>query len=115
MRLSEVLRQYRWASQQGLRPLSKEIGLSAATLNRIELGKSPDYRSMLKLLHWLLDEQPEPAELPNNVKEAIHRYDQALAGYKERNQNGQVESYSVVEIPKMDIADAVLANRGHDE
>ena len=115
MRLSEVLRQYRWASQQGLRPLAKEIGLSGATLNRIELGKAPDYRSLLKLLHWLLDENPSgQTALPNNVKEAIKRYDQAQAKYKEDSKHGSV-SYSVIELPKLDIADAVLANRGHDD
>ena len=59
LRLCEVLRQYRWATKQGLRPLAKEIGFSAPTLNRIERGDMLGGDSLIKILRWLLEEVEE--------------------------------------------------------
>lgn len=54
MRLSAVLREYRWATRQSARDLAKEIGVSAATLSRIEHGHDPDGKSLALVLRWLL-------------------------------------------------------------
>ena len=58
MRLCEVLRQYRWATKQSLRPLAAELGMSFATLSRIENGGTPDGRNLSAILRWLLEETP---------------------------------------------------------
>ena len=57
MRLSEVLRQYRWATKQGLRELARELGTSPATLSRIELGDTMSGETLAKILLWLLGQE----------------------------------------------------------
>ena len=59
MRLCEVLRQYRWATKRTLRPFAIELGMSAATLSRIENGATPDGRNLSQILRWLLDSPEE--------------------------------------------------------
>lgn len=65
MRLSKVLRQYMWAEKLTLRPLAKELGMSAATLNRFLNGGELSGEHLASLLRWLLDTQkgfnPHPA------------------------------------------------------
>lgn len=56
MRLGTVLAQYRWATKQTTRELAAEIGLSAATLNRIESGHKCSGEDLVKILVWLLVE-----------------------------------------------------------
>ena len=53
MHVGKVLADYRYANRIGVRELAKEIGLSAATVNRIELGNDCDSASLLKLMAWL--------------------------------------------------------------
>ena len=53
MRLGKILADHRYANRMGVRELAKDIGLSAATLNRIENGKPCDGDSIAKLMIWL--------------------------------------------------------------
>lgn len=39
--------------EMSIRPAAKLMGLSAATLCRIEAGHSPDGESLMKILNWL--------------------------------------------------------------
>lgn len=53
MHIGKVIADYRYANRIGVRDLAKEIGISAATLNRIELGNGCDSASLLKIAGWL--------------------------------------------------------------
>ena len=53
MRLGKMLADFRYANRIGVRELAKDIGLSAATLNRIENEKPCDGDSLAKLMIWL--------------------------------------------------------------
>lgn len=53
MRLGQVLADYRYARRIGVRELAKDIGLSTATLNRIENDAACDARSLIKIMQWL--------------------------------------------------------------
>lgn len=52
-RFGEMLRLYRTVRSQTLRELAPMIGLSAATLMRIEMGYAMDAATLLKVLAWL--------------------------------------------------------------
>lgn len=55
MKLGKVMKYYRLIRQIGLRELSSEIGISTATLSRIENGNfKPDLVTFKKILDWLL-------------------------------------------------------------
>jgi DNA-binding XRE family transcriptional regulator len=53
MRLGKVLQDYRYANRMGVRELAKDIGLSPATLSRIENHKPCDGATILKLMGYL--------------------------------------------------------------
>lgn len=53
MRLGFVLADYRWANRIGVRGLAKDIGVSAATLNRFERGENCDSDTLAKIINWL--------------------------------------------------------------
>ena len=53
MRLGIVLRKYRTVSELTLRELAPEIGLSLATLQRVESGKPCDAEALMKIFVWL--------------------------------------------------------------
>lgn len=50
-KLSNMIKTKR--GDKGLREVSKEIGVSAPTLSRIEQGKVPDVETFIKLCEWL--------------------------------------------------------------
>jgi DNA-binding Xre family transcriptional regulator len=50
-RLSQLLAKKR--SGRGLRETAKEIGISPATLSRIERGKEPSLSNFVKICKWL--------------------------------------------------------------
>jgi transcriptional regulator with XRE-family HTH domain len=52
-RLGEMIRLMRMVQALSIREVSKEIGISAATLLRIEQGKAFDVATLMKLLTWL--------------------------------------------------------------
>ncbi len=41
-------------SELGIREAAAELGISPATLSRIERGESMDGATLAKILHWLL-------------------------------------------------------------
>lgn len=53
MRLGIVIKKYRTMTELDLRKLSKEIGIGASTLMRLEMGHDPDFRTFKKILDWL--------------------------------------------------------------
>lgn len=55
--LSIVLRKWRLMSEITLRDAASEIGISAATLLRIEQGGVVDGRTMSRLVIWLIGEK----------------------------------------------------------
>ena len=58
MKLAEVLKSYRWATHKTVRELAKEIGCSAATLNRFEDNRGELSGEVLaKILTWLLSRE----------------------------------------------------------
>jgi transcriptional regulator with XRE-family HTH domain len=54
MKLGAMTIAYRQKHDLSLRDLSKDIGISYATLQRIEAGKDCDVRSFTKLLEWMM-------------------------------------------------------------
>ena len=57
MNLGPVIAAYRAQHRYGVRALAKIIGVSAATLNRIERGENCDGRVLAKILTWLLSDK----------------------------------------------------------
>ena len=57
MKLGEVIRRYRLMVELSLRELGQEIGISAATLMRLEQGRDPEGRTLAKILVWLTSEK----------------------------------------------------------
>jgi hypothetical protein len=55
MRLGAVIADWRWANRIGVREATKLMGVSAATLSRLECGKNCDGDTLAKLLLWLLE------------------------------------------------------------
>jgi len=55
MKLSEVLREWRWAKKINIRTAAKDFGISAATLSRIERGNDVEGNVLAKILRWLLE------------------------------------------------------------
>jgi transcriptional regulator with XRE-family HTH domain len=56
--LSRVLSQWRYAERRDLKGAAKLIGISPATLSRIEKGQSVGGETLARLVTWLL-EKPE--------------------------------------------------------
>lgn len=55
MNLGIMFKYYRIFARKNLRELSKEIGISAATLSRIENDNyKPDLVTFKKILNWLI-------------------------------------------------------------
>lgn len=59
MKLGEVLRKWRIMSERDLRSVGAEIGISAATLMRLEQGRDPDGKTLAKVLAWLTKDAGE--------------------------------------------------------
>lgn len=57
MKLGTVIRKYRVNSELSLREVGKEIGISAATLMRLEQGRDPDGQTLAKVLAWLFSSE----------------------------------------------------------
>lgn len=62
MKLGTVIRKYRVNSELSLREVGKEIGISAATLMRLEQGRDPDGQTVAKVLAWLFTNEDEEME-----------------------------------------------------
>ena len=59
--LGEVINCWRTVRRMGIREAAKVIGVSHATLSRIENGKSADGKTVVRLLDWLLHDAPRPS------------------------------------------------------
>ena len=76
MNIGKLLRSYREVNRKSICDLSKEIGLTIATLSRIENGKPVDLRITLVLINWLFGgqkskESPNTAPNSTNVESAM--------------------------------------------
>lgn len=56
LNVGPVIAAYRAQHRYGVREMAKIIGVSAATLNRIERGENCDGRILAKIITWLLSE-----------------------------------------------------------
>lgn len=54
MRLGEAIKYLRFQGKVGIREQAKAIGVSPATLSRIERGEGCDVNTLLKVLAWLV-------------------------------------------------------------
>lgn len=53
MRIGKMLKVWRAWNEVSVRDMASEIGISAATLSRIERGYEMDARTLLKVIQWL--------------------------------------------------------------
>jgi len=65
--IGQLISLYRAVNKISTREFADKIGVSPATVNRLELGKDCDMATMLKLIHWLFSTAPIPAQ-PELVK-----------------------------------------------
>ena len=63
LRLGALLRERRGG--RGIREVAKEIGVSPATLTRIEAGRLPDLLTFRKICAWLKVSPAEILGIPN--------------------------------------------------
>jgi len=68
MKLGILLKKYRAMIDIELRSLAKEIGISAATLMRIEHGYLPDGRTVAKVLAWMFADMPDDQKRTHHAK-----------------------------------------------
>jgi DNA-binding MurR/RpiR family transcriptional regulator len=61
MRLGRILADHRAVARVGIRELSRDIGVPAATLNRIERDHNCDAVSLSKIVVWLLSDARRPS------------------------------------------------------
>ena len=55
MRIGTVLKRYRKLGDLNIRDMAGELGISSATLSRIETGKPMDGISLAKILKWMME------------------------------------------------------------
>lgn len=55
MRIGRLIADYRWGNKISTRDLAKQIGMSSATLNRIENGENCDGATLVRLMTWLFN------------------------------------------------------------
>jgi len=63
--LGVLLRAWREKERMGIREAAKQIGISHATLSRIENGKATDGQTLWRVLNWLngpVSTLPNPGE-----------------------------------------------------
>jgi transcriptional regulator with XRE-family HTH domain len=65
LRLGTLLRERRGG--RGVREVAQEIGVSPATLSRVESGKLPDLLTFRKLCSWLKIDPAEILGIPNEA------------------------------------------------
>jgi transcriptional regulator with XRE-family HTH domain len=69
LRLGNLLRERRGG--RGVRAVADEIGVSPATLSRVEGGKLPDLLTFRKLCAWLKVDPAEVLEIPGEESPAV--------------------------------------------
>jgi transcriptional regulator with XRE-family HTH domain len=73
LRLGALLRERRGG--RGVREVAKEIGISPATLTRVEGGRLPDLATFQRMCAWLKINPNELLDVPVDVVEARPTYD----------------------------------------
>jgi transcriptional regulator with XRE-family HTH domain len=58
MKVGELLRLWRNVKNIGIRDMAAEIGVSAATLSRLERGENVDGKTLIKLIAWIFEVTP---------------------------------------------------------
>ncbi len=56
MRMGEAIAAWRYKHRYSVRAVAKVIGISSATLNRVERGEPCDGKTLAKIMVWLLSE-----------------------------------------------------------
>ena len=59
IRLSQVLREYRWSTRRSIRDVAREVGIPFTSYSKFELGRSDRSGLLVNVLRWLLEEVPE--------------------------------------------------------
>ena len=59
--LGELIRLWRNVENVNVRDLAATLGISAATLSRLERGYEVDQSTMLKVINWLFKTGSQPA------------------------------------------------------
>lgn len=71
MRLGRAIKALRFLEQKDVRTLAREIGVSPATISRLETGKTGvELRSYLRILNWLIAVDDEPVTTPSVATES---------------------------------------------
>ena len=60
MRLNQLIATWRWAEKVPAHQVAKSIGISTATMCRIERGEKMDGVTLAKILVWLFSPWPSP-------------------------------------------------------
>ena len=55
MRLGAVISDWRWANRIGVREAAKIMGVSAASLSRLECGNACDGTTLARIMLWLIE------------------------------------------------------------
>jgi transcriptional regulator with XRE-family HTH domain len=58
MRIGRIIHRWRWIEGKSQTSVSKEIGVSKATMSRLEHGKQIDAESLMKVMNWLTANAP---------------------------------------------------------
>ena len=66
--IGKILNDYRYANRMGMRELAQQLGVSAATVSRIESGKPMEQATIVKLFNMLFAEE-RPIEFRRKRKE----------------------------------------------
>jgi len=54
MKLGEMIDAYGWKHKKSLRTIAKEIGISPATMSRIQTGNDCDIKTLMLLINWIM-------------------------------------------------------------
>ncbi len=53
MKIGLIVQRWRWSTCRSQTSVANEIGISKATMHRIEMGRDVDASTFLKLINWL--------------------------------------------------------------
>lgn len=59
MRLGQLIKSWSWERRLGVRQTAKILGISPATLSRIQRGAACDSDTLTRILKWILEEDPK--------------------------------------------------------
>jgi len=88
MKFAALLKSYRQVNRLSYRDCSKVIGLSIATLHRIEQGKPVDQATLLLLINWMFggkNAKVSPNSFTNSESDAITLWREALLSWTHCN------------------------------